>query len=100
MFGVQTVASDHLYAELEVVDPRLGPLGHGLRWLFAMIVGALGIPYSPRAVVSVRGRDDDQVLYEERYFFGQDAIAAKERLDENLSSTTLEQFKEMYAISP
>ena len=90
-------ADESLYA---VVEKAGSPLARTFGWVARAAEAALGGGggVEPTAVLRIRSRGSDAVVYEEVYRFGlSDAIAAKDRFEEELGTLTEQEFKERYA---
>lgn len=92
-------AAESLYAVVEATGSRLA---RTFGWVSRFLGAALGgiAEVQPTAVVRIRSRRDDAIVYEEEYRFAlSGAIAAKERFEEELRTLTEQQFKERYGLS-
>lgn len=89
-------AIESLYVEVEAKGSRLAKtFGWLTRLLGGALLGEVGV--QPSAVVSIRSRGDDALVYQEIYRIGMpDAIAAKERFESELRTLTVAEFKEQY----
>ncbi len=93
--GVPPPAAESLYVEVELKGSR----SSRAFWWPIRILGAVleGVNVEPPAVLRIRSRFDDMVIYEEKYRFGlPEAKAAKERFENELRTMTMEQFKDRY----
>ena len=91
-------AHESLYA---VVEKAGSPLARTFGWVGRAAEAALGGGgnVEPPAVLRIRSREDDSVVYEQVYRFGlSDAIAAKERFEEELRTLSEQEFKERYEL--